>query len=111
MQLATNSPCGRGAVIGLQRRHGQQFADQAQIAVQQQRAVKQQEIFPAALRVAGEFQSRPRHKVGVAADGNFAGFAGREPLAIAARFLSMMNWLAAEMFRVGPFSVMRKIRL
>ena len=55
------------AVVGLERGHPQQFADELQIAIEEQRAVEEEEIFPAALGVAGEFQVADA-KVGVATD-------------------------------------------
>ena len=44
-----------GAVIRFERRHEQQFADEFEPAIQQEGAVKEQKVLPAALRVAGEF--------------------------------------------------------
>ncbi len=43
------------AVVGLERRHVQQFADEREVKVQEQRAVEEEEVFAATLGVAGEF--------------------------------------------------------
>ena len=42
-------------VIGLLRRHGQQFVDERKVEVQQECSVKKQEVFAAALGIAGKF--------------------------------------------------------
>ena len=57
------------AVIGLLGRHPQQVADQREVEIQQERSVKEQEVFAAALGVAGEFFPANR-QIGVAANCN-----------------------------------------
>ena len=57
------------AVIGLLGWHRQQLADEREVEVQQERSVKEQELFAAALGVAGEFAVANR-QIGVAADGD-----------------------------------------
>ena len=92
------------AIIGLLRRHPQQFADEREVEIQQKCSVKEQEIFAAALGVAGEFRSANR-QIGVAAHGD-CGCGLRTEDSIAARFRRMMNWLAMAMLWSGPSSVM-----
>ena len=53
-------------VIGLLRWHGQKLADEREIEVQQERSVKEQEVFAAALGVAGKFAVADG-KIGMAA--------------------------------------------
>ena len=67
------------AVIGLFGGHPQQAADERKVEVQQEGSVKEQEIFAAALGVAGELQTAEA-KVCVAAHGDF-GAGSRQPAA------------------------------
>ena len=56
-------------IIGLLRGHGQKFADEREVEVQQEGSVKKQEVFAAALGIAGEFAFADG-KICVAADRN-----------------------------------------
>jgi len=56
------------AVIRLERGHLQEFTDEAQITIQQQGAVEEEEMLATALGVAGEFEVT-QAKIGMPADG------------------------------------------
>ena len=96
-------------VIGLLRWHRQQFADEREVEVQQECSVKKQEVFAAALGVAGKFAFADG-EIGVAADRPRCGLRidGVADVSIAARFWRMMNWLATPMLWSGPSAVIRR---
>ena len=103
-----------GSIIRLQRRHGQQITNACEITDQQQRAMKEQKVFRRRCELPANFKSSEQRSVCPSTEiSDRASGIGRPRKSdpIAARFFSMMNWLADEMFHVGLFLAMRRIKL